>query len=85
MDLHQRGIAALVGRGGMNMQLAEFASEGEMLLRRDVLVAKEDHEVFGQRAMDLVDLAIGALLVRYQPADIDARNLRADDRRQLFD
>jgi len=35
--------------------------------------------------MDLVDLAIGALLVGNEFADIDARNLRADDRRELFD
>src|SRR5882757_2402066 len=72
-------------RGGVNMQLAELAAEGEMLLRRDVLVAKEDHEIFGERAMDLVHLAIGARIVRDESPDIHARNLRADDRRKLFD
>src|ERR1700738_3519006 len=56
-----------------------------MLLRRDVLVAEEDHEVFGQRAVDLVDLAVGARVVGNQLADSDARDLRADNRRQLLD
>ena len=49
-----------MGRGRMNVQLAELAAEGEMLVRRDVLVAEEDHEIFGERAMDLVHLAVGA-------------------------
>ena len=48
-----------MGRAGMDVQIAELAAEGEMLLRRDVLVAEEDHEVFGQRAMDLVHGAVG--------------------------
>ena len=52
---------------------------------RDVLVAEKDHEIFGERAMDLVHLAVGARIVRDQPADVDARYLRADDRRELFD
>ena len=72
-------------RCGMNVQLAEFAAEGEMLLRRDVLVAEEDHEIFGERAMDLVHLVVGARVVIDELADIDAGNLRADDRRQLLD
>ena len=54
VDLHQRRIAALVRRGGMDVQFAELAAEGQMLLRGDVLVAEEDHEVFGERAVDLV-------------------------------
>ena len=72
-------------RGGMDVQVAELAAEGEMLLRRDVLVAEEDDEVFGQRAMDLVHLAVGARIVGDEFCDIDAGNLRADDRGQLFD
>ena len=51
-----------MGRGGMDVQFAELAPEGEMLLRRDVLVAKEDHEIFGQRAVDLVHGAVGAIV-----------------------
>src|SRR3954454_6947370 len=74
-----------MGCCGMNMQLAKFAAEGEVLLRRDVLVAKEDHEVFGERAMDLVDLAIGARIVRDELSDIDTGNFRTDDRGELFD
>ena len=72
IDPHQRGIVALMGRGGMDVQFAELAAEGEMLLRRDVLVAEEDHEVFGERAMDLVHLAIGPRIFRDQSADVDA-------------
>ena len=68
----------------MDVQLAELAAEGEMLLRRDRLVAEEDHEIFRERAMDLVHLAVRAL-VRDQLAEIDAGNLRADDRGQLLD
>ena len=67
------------------MQFAELAAEGEMLVGRDVLVAEEDHEIFGERAMDLVHLAVGARIVRDELADIDAGNLRADDRREFFD
>ena len=66
------------------MQVAELAAEGEMLLWADLLVAEEDHEVFGQRAMDLVHLAVGGVAVD-QLADVDAAYLRADDRRQLLD
>src|SRR5215510_12326297 len=69
----------------MHVQLAEFPAEGEMLLRRDVLVAEEDHEVFGERAMDLVDLPVGPRLVVDESCDVDAGDFRADDRRQLFD
>ena len=68
----------------MNMQLAELAAEGEMLLGADVLVAKEDHEIFGERAVDFVHLAVGTRFVRDKLADIDAGNLRADHGRQLF-
>src|SRR3954453_3661252 len=74
-----------MGSGWMDVQFAELAPEGEMLLRRDVLVAKEDHQVFGQRPMDLVHLAVWARIVRDELAEIDAGNLRADDRGELLD
>jgi hypothetical protein len=83
IDLHQRRVA-LVGRRRMHMQFAELAAEGEMLVGADVLVAKEDHEIFGERAVDLVHLAVGARIVGNELADIDAGNLRADDRGELF-
>jgi hypothetical protein len=69
----------------MHVQIAELAAEGEMLVGADVLIAEEDHEVFGERAMDLVHLAVGGRIAVDQPADVDAGNLRADDRRQLLD
>ena len=61
------------------MQLAEPAPEGEVLLRRDVLVAEEDHEVFRERAMDLIRLAVG------EQKRVGAGDLRADDRREFLD
>src|SRR5882757_7065067 len=64
----------------MDVQVAEQAAEGDVLVERDHLVAEEDHRVLGQRAMDLVLLAVGK-----RPAEIDAADLRADDRRQLVD
>ena len=60
VDPHQGRIVAHMGGGGMDVQFAEFSAEGEMLFRGDVLVAEKDHEMFGQRAVDLVDLAVGA-------------------------
>ena len=69
-----------MGCCGMNVQVAEPAAEGQMLVRRDVLVAEEDHEVFGERAMDFVHRP-----VRQRACQIDAGNLRADDRGQLLD
>ena len=67
------------------MQFAELAAEGEMLVRADVLVAEEDHEIFGERAMDFVHLAIGARVVRDELADVDAGDFRADDRGEFLD
>src|SRR5690349_15494280 len=72
-------------RGGMEMQLAELAAEGQMLLRRDALVAEEDHEIFGERAMDLIHLLVGATIAIDEPAEIDAGDFRADDGGELFD
>jgi hypothetical protein len=69
----------------MHMQFAELAPEGEMLLRGDVLVAKEDDEIFGERAMDFVHLPVRARVIRHELANIDAGNFRADDRGQFFD
>ena len=33
-------------------------TEGEMLFGRDVLVAEEDHEIFGKRAVNFVELPV---------------------------
>ena len=72
IDPHQRRILAFARRGRMDVQFAELAAEGEVLLGRDMLVAEKDHEILGERAMDLVHLAVGAGIVRDQPADVDA-------------
>ena len=67
------------------MQFAELAAEGEMLGRGDVLVAEEDHEIFGERTMDFVHLAIGPRVIGDELADIDAGDFRADDRGEFLD
>ena len=64
VDLHQRGSPGSCGAAGMDVQLAEQPAEGQMLLRRDVLVAEEDDEVFGQRPVDFVELPVGERLAR---------------------
>src|SRR3954454_1792946 len=65
------------GRRRVYVQLAELAAEIEMLLRREMLVAEKDHEIFSQRAMDLVHLPVRRL------AQIDLADLGPDDRGQL--
>src|SRR5262245_31455807 len=69
----------------MDVQFAETAAEGEMLLRRELLIAEEDDEVFGQRAMNLVHLPVGAGIVIDESCDIDAGDLRTNDRCQFVD
>ena len=56
-----------------------------MLVGADVLVAKEDHEIFGKRPMDFIHLTVGARIVRDELPDVDAGNLGADDRREFLD
>ena len=80
VDDHQFRMARLVRRGGMDVQLAEAATEVEVLLVADVLVAEEDHQVLRQRAMDFLERLVAERL-----REIDAADLRADDRRQLVD
>jgi hypothetical protein len=84
MDLHQRRIA-LVRRRWMDVQLAELAAESQMLVRADVLIAEEDHEVFGERPVDFVHLSVGARVIRDELCDVDAGNFRADDRGEFLD
>src|SRR5579872_355851 len=66
--------------GGMDMQLAESAAEFEMLVLADVLVAEEDHRVFGECAVNFLES-----LVTERLRQIDAPYLRADDRGELID
>jgi hypothetical protein len=54
-----------------------------MLLRRDALITKEDHEVLGKGAVYLVHLAVRTV-VADELAEIDPGNLGADDRSQLL-
>src|SRR5262249_28152179 len=70
--------ARLVGRGWMNVQFAEQPAEGQMLLRRDVLVAEEDDDVLGQRPVDLIHRP-----VRQRLGEIGAVGLGAHDRGEV--
>ena len=60
--------------------MPKLAAEIEVLFVADVLVAEEDHQVFRQRAVDLLEGLVAERL-----RQIDAADLRADDRRQLVD
>ena len=80
MDDHQPGVAGLRRRGRVDVQIAEQAPEGEMLVLAQMLVAEKDHRVFGERAMDLVDR-----LVAERARQVDAAHFGADDRRQFVD
>src|SRR5262245_6218821 len=53
----------------MNVQLAEPPTEVLLLIHIDRLIAKEDHEVLQQRAMDLVELLIAEPLRQIDPVN----------------
>ena len=74
------GWPGCVRRRRVEVQLAELAAEIEVLLLRQVLVAEEDHQVLGERAVDLVHLRLPIGCDRSTPPIS-----RADDRRQLVD
>ena len=59
----------------MDVQVAEQSAECQVLVRRDVLIAEEEDAILGQRAMDLVLLA-----VRERLAEIDAELKVVTDR-----
>jgi len=58
--------------GGMQMQLAEAPAEGLLLLGGQVLVAKEQHAVLGERVTQRSDLRIVERL-----RQVEAENFRA--------
>ena len=55
------------------IQFTEAAAESDMLLARDLLVAKQENAAFQERAMDLVELGVAERL-----ADIDALDFGAE-------
>ena len=79
-DDHQLGKAGFVRRRRMDVKLAEQPPEREVLLGRDLLIAKEDDQVLDQRAVDLALLLGGE-----RPRQIDAAELGADQRSELLD
>jgi hypothetical protein len=64
----------------MDVEIAKETAEGQVLVLAQVLVAEEDHRVFGERTMDFVDRAVAERL-----RQVDAADFTADDRRQLVD
>ena len=72
LDDHQLGVARLVRRRGVQVQLAELPAEIEVLLLGHVLVAEEDDQVLGQRAVDLVHLPVGDRAAERHAADLGA-------------
>jgi len=64
----------------MNVQFAELAAKGEMLLWGDVLIAEEDHQILGERARWISSM----VRLEKRACEIDARDLRADDRGEFF-
>jgi hypothetical protein len=59
----------------MNVQLAEFASEGNMLFSSNLLVSKKQNLVFVQQVPELIAVLRGEWY-----AQIDSCDLRADPR-----
>jgi hypothetical protein len=66
---------AFHARGGVDVQAAESASEGLVLIDGQMLVPKEDHQMAHQGRVDLVELPSTERL-----AQIDTENLRTDGR-----
>src|SRR6202140_2841692 len=59
---------------------AEIAAEPDVVVKADLLVAKEYLLVLNERLVQLLDL-----IVRQRPGQIDFADLRADVRRQRLD
>jgi len=59
----------------VDVQFAKVPAKGEMLFRRQMLIAEEDDQILRQRAMDFVHLP-----VRQRPGEIGAADLGANDR-----
>ena len=47
-NLQNFGVGLILGRCRMNLQIAKFTGEGDMLSLRQFLIAKEDHAIFEQ-------------------------------------
>src|SRR5262245_32430449 len=61
-----------LGSRRMNMQLAEPPTETLMLIHIDRLIAKEDHEILQQGAMNLIELLIAEPLRQIDPMNLGA-------------
>src|SRR5580704_15157058 len=60
----------------MDLQLAEAAAEGEVLVGGQVLVAEEDHLVVGERVADFADRRVIELLRQVDAGDLGAERPR---------
>src|SRR5438874_1032498 len=64
----------------MDRQFAEQPAERFVLLVREILIAKEDHQVLHKRVVHFLEL-----LIAERSRQVDPGDLGADMRRQLFD
>ena len=68
-DDHQFTVPRRMRRGRVDVQFAEAAAEIQMLLRRQILVAEEDHQVFGEGALNFGERGVAQWLGQIHPAD----------------
>ena len=75
-ELEHRGDQRALGQAselGILHRLPEAAREGELLVRRELLVAKEDDQVIEQRLADLRDHGSVERRGHVDPADLGAQ------------
>ena len=80
VEHEQLGIVPVLRHEGRVAELAEPATERDVLGRRDVLVAEEDDEVLEEGLLDRRDLVGRELL-----PEVDAGDLGADRRGERLD
>ena len=73
MDRDDFGVAVDARDAGVNCEIAEQPAQRLVAFEIEVLVAEEDHRMFGERGLDLLQLAAAQRL-----GQIDAGNFRAD-------
>ena len=74
------GVGAVFGRSGMNVKVPELSAQRFVLLERQLLVAKEQHEVIHQAIVDRLER-----LRRQWCGQVDAGDLGANHGRNRVD
>ena len=75
MDRQDLGVSVRAGRVRVDVQVTKMPAEGFLLIKIDLLVAEEQHLMFGQRRVQIVDL-----LIAQCSGKVDTRNHGADAR-----